>query len=145
MRPCSAALAKELRYPEVTDSADGEFYGIEEAVTSRQKLAIWLCRLHNIVNRDTGKEEVECSTIGMDMQYLKNCGECSVKKDKDGKDEHGGHTNYVWDADLYARGALQAVQSATDQFGATELEEAIELAVVRRQLRDGITLFPAPS
>jgi hypothetical protein len=130
---------------------EGEYYGVKEAVMSRQKLALWLCRLHNIVNRDTGKEEVECTNIAMDMQvraprapaapprmthaprvppqYLKNCGECSVKKDEAGNDDHGGHTSYVWDADLYATGSLHAVKSATDQFGATELEEALGLAV----------------
>ena len=58
-----------------TGPAGEEYYGIHEAATSRQKLGIWLCRLHNIVNRDLGKEETECTNIGMDMQYLKNCGE----------------------------------------------------------------------
>ena len=40
----------------------------------------WLCRLHNIINRDTGNEEFECTPIGLDMVYLKNCGDCQVKK-----------------------------------------------------------------
>ena len=35
----------------------------------------------------------------------------TVKKDADGNDDHQGHTNFVWDADLYAAGALQNVKS----------------------------------
>ena len=109
-------MQQELRYPEVT-GGEGEYYGVKEAATSRQKLALWLCRLHIIVNSDTGNEEVECTNIAMDMQvyaprapaasprmshatcvppqYLKNCGECSVKKDETSNDDHGGHTSYV--------------------------------------------------
>ena len=30
------------------------YYGLREAATTREKLMVWLCRLHNIVNRDVG-------------------------------------------------------------------------------------------
>ena len=65
------------------------YYGLHRAVQSREGLMMWLCRLHNIINRDTGNEEFECTPIGLDMVYLKNCGDCQVKKKPEG-DSAGG-------------------------------------------------------
>ena len=70
-------------------------YGLAEAVKTREGLMMWLCRLHNIINRDLGKVEFECTPIGLDMIYLKNCGSCKVEKKGEGEggdgpeDDHG--------------------------------------------------------
>eukprot|EP01048_Picozoa_sp_COSAG05_P014414 COSAG05_NODE_1632_length_4371_cov_247.693820_5_plen_240_part_00 len=45
------------------------YYGLREAATSREKLMVWLCRLHNIVNRDVGNPEFNCEPINLDMLY----------------------------------------------------------------------------
>ena len=78
------------------------------------------------------------------MVYLKNCGDCQVKKKPEGgvliagaaggapaaEEEEEEHAMLVWDHELYLQGALSAgVQSATDQFSARELEEMLQLAM----------------
>jgi hypothetical protein len=165
---CRLNLQQELRYPEInepelgnahglakglargnltgypTPGADGSgahgkgYYGLHRAVQSREGLMMWLCRLHNIINRDTGNEEFECTPIGLDMVYLKNCGDCQVKKKPEagdaageaGEAEEEEHAMLVWDRELYVNGALSAgVQSATDQFSANELEEMLQVAI----------------
>ena len=36
---------------------------------SRQDLAVWFCELHNMVNRDTGKEyREECTPFNLDLK-----------------------------------------------------------------------------
>ena len=120
---CQLHLRQELRCPEINDPAignahgcnetegqcppcyppgeegGGQFgmgkYGLAEAVKTREGLMMWLCRLHNIINRDLGKVEFECTPIGLDMIYLKNCGSCKVEKKGEGEggdgpeDDHG--------------------------------------------------------
>ena len=47
----------------------------------------------------------------------------------------------VWDRELYVRGGLSAgVKSATDQFSASELEEALDLATSFHVLTDEVTI-----
>lgn len=76
------------------------------AVESRSTLVPWMCELHNVVNRDIGKEEYDCSLLNLDLMYLKDCGECEPAKKGDGKDARllsGFHpTSGPWDARLYA-------------------------------------------
>jgi len=52
-------------------------------VENRTALALWFCQLHNMVNLDTGKTTAsgapyvhECSAFKLDLEYLKDCGEC---------------------------------------------------------------------
>ena len=40
--------------PEGAGEEDRGYYGLREAVKTREGLSVWLCRLHNIVNRDIG-------------------------------------------------------------------------------------------
>ena len=48
-------------------------------VDSRQELSVWFCELHNLVNRDIGKKQFDCSPFKIDLMYLKDCGGCEVK------------------------------------------------------------------
>jgi len=157
---CRLNLQQELRYPEINEPEVGNahglakgnlsypaagaegggahgkgYYGLHRAVQSREGLMMWLCRLHSIINRDTGNEEFECTPIGLDMVYLKNCGDCQVKKKPEGdtagaEEDEDEHAMLIWDRDLYLQGALSAgAQSATDQFSAKELEDMLQLAM----------------
>ena len=46
------------------------------STTSRVALSTWMCELHNMVNKDTGKPNVhDCTPFALDLQYLKDCGE----------------------------------------------------------------------
>jgi flavocytochrome c len=112
---CRGHLQQQLR-----DEALGP-----PAVESRMALSVWICELHNIVNVDLGKEQVECSAFGIDIMYLKDCGECEVKKPDDVAEMElftggtGGYDSYYagpWDSDIYGRGdgLLNSVADSTD-------------------------------
>lgn len=45
---------------------------------SRTALALWFCKLHNMVNTDLGHEVLPCNAFKLDLQYLKSCGECTA-------------------------------------------------------------------
>lgn len=45
---------------------------------SRTSLALWLCKLHNMVNTDLKKPIHPCNSFQLDLMYLKSCGECSA-------------------------------------------------------------------
>mmetsp|Transcript_9889 Transcript_9889/g.20126 ORF Transcript_9889/g.20126 Transcript_9889/m.20126 type:complete len:317 (-) Transcript_9889:726-1676(-) len=40
---------------------------------SRAELSQWLCKLHNIVNLQTGKSKFECDALKLDLMYLEDC------------------------------------------------------------------------
>jgi FAD-linked sulfhydryl oxidase len=143
---CRLNLQQELRYEQVSDPASlgktssagnytaaraggAQYYGLREAVRTRNGLAVWLCRLHNIVNRDVGNPEFNCEPITLDMLYLKNCGDCQVKKPKEGDNPLKAEKEaLVWDHGIFRAGGLTSkVRGATDQFMASELEELLQV------------------
>ena len=78
------------------------------ALNSRTDLIKWMCKMHNIVNKDIGKPLFDCTPINLDMMYLKNCGECEVEKKGEKKvPEHmmsGYHPHSgPWDHHIYMR------------------------------------------
>lgn len=85
---CRAHLQKKL-----VDPALGPV-----AVENRQDIALWFCRLHNMVNLDLGKPEQPCNAFQLDLQYLKSCGECSANQNSTEKDEIEAST---WDVSRY--------------------------------------------
>ena len=66
---CRGHLQQQLRDPELGPVR----------VNSRQELSVWFCELHNLVNRDIGKKQFDCSPFKIDLMYLKDCGGCEVK------------------------------------------------------------------
>ena len=66
---CRGHLQQQLRDPELGPVR----------VNSRQDLSVWFCELHNLVNRDIGKKQFDCSPFKIDLMYLKDCGGCEVK------------------------------------------------------------------
>jgi len=44
-----------------------------------QALSIWMCKLHNTVNKQNNKPEFPCEQHKLDLMYLKNCNECKEK------------------------------------------------------------------
>ena len=92
---------------------------------------MWMCKLHNIVNKDIGKKQHECSKLGLDLKYLKNCGECKVPKPGEGaKSASGFHPDSgPWDADMYAKSpqVLQKVTSVTQLFKARREQDLLDI------------------
>jgi thioredoxin-like negative regulator of GroEL len=81
---------------------------------NRTALATWLCELHNMVNVDTGKEHYhDCSPFNLDLQYLKDCGECEgpgaapKKKVYESTDVNRDAERAVFDARHYAKDGVQ--------------------------------------
>eukprot|EP00451_Oxyrrhis_marina_P015042 CAMPEP_0204328966 /NCGR_PEP_ID=MMETSP0469-20131031/13805_1 /ASSEMBLY_ACC=CAM_ASM_000384 /TAXON_ID=2969 /ORGANISM="Oxyrrhis marina" /LENGTH=629 /DNA_ID=CAMNT_0051311485 /DNA_START=17 /DNA_END=1906 /DNA_ORIENTATION=+ len=62
----------------------------------RQHLSKWFCRLHNRVNEDLGKKQVDCDIYRLDAKYLKDCGECSANPEEE------PHAPAGWSAENYA-------------------------------------------
>jgi FAD-linked sulfhydryl oxidase len=91
-------------------------------VNNRTALATWFCELHNMVNVDTGKPNVhDCSIVNLDLQYLKDCGECDAGAKKvEGQSFDDGKK--VFDARLYAKDESQLL---------SEMSEAMELLATR--------------
>jgi hypothetical protein len=113
-------------------------------VNSRQELSVWMCELHNIVNVDLGKPQVECNAFQIDMMYLKDCGECEpVKKTAEVEVNvfeggSGGYESFYagpWDADIYGRGdgLLNSVKDETDADEAKDLAELVDAMDVMRK------------
>ena len=90
-----------------------------------------MCKLHNIVNKDIGKKQHDCSKLGLDLKYLKNCGECAVQKPGEAaKAASGFHPDSgPWDADMYARSprALQKVTTVTQLFKVRREQDLLDL------------------
>lgn len=71
-------------------------------VDNRTALSQWFCELHNRVNEDTGKPLHDCTPFTLDLQYLKDCGECEPSKAAAG--EQGAEEDVdTFDARLYAK------------------------------------------
>jgi len=90
-------------------------------VENRTALAVWMCDLHNMVNRDTGKPIHDCNPFGLDLLYLKDCGECEPEKKKKAAEE-GEITADTFDARLYAK---------TDDHLMAEMQEAMDAMAQR--------------
>merc|ERR1712146_720850 len=58
-------------------------------VDNRTALSQWFCELHNRVNEDTGKPLHDCTPFTLDLQYLKDCGECEPSKAAAGEQRLG--------------------------------------------------------
>merc|ERR1711871_1800113 len=102
----------------------------------RQNLTTWLCELHNVVNADLKKPLHDCDAFMLDMEYLKDCGDCEVKKDTAGEDvlslggvisgAPGGLPYYggPWSASQYARDPLflGTVKTQSETMNADDLD-----------------------
>lgn len=93
-------------------------------VENRTVLAEWFCELHNMVNLDTGKPAHDCTPFNLDLQYLKDCGECEPSKGKPGT-QTGNTWEDSFDARLY--GKSQAPHLFVDE--KTEAIHALEARV----------------
>jgi hypothetical protein len=58
---CRLHLREQLREPEL----------LPATFASRTEATTWWCKLHNVVNRDLGKEEFDCTPFHLDLVYLK--------------------------------------------------------------------------
>ena len=139
---CRGHLQQQLREPGLGPPA----------VESREAISVWICELHNIVNADLGKPQQECKAFAIDMMYLKDCGECEVKKPaaiaaetelKVGASTSGnGDVGYLgpWDEAIYRRGdgLLNTVEDATD---AWETNDVADLVDALDQLRKWFRVF----
>merc|ERR1712166_231276 len=131
------------------------------AVGTRQELTVWFCELHNMVNKDIGHKQFDCNPFHLDMEYLKDCGECEVVKVKPGdakaaaleKAKSGYHaTSGPWDSSLYQRDPLllSSVTSVTDAWEAKDADDMLTamktLGVVNKKvytiLRERLRLGP---
>lgn len=93
---CRLHLQKKLADPELGPVP----------VDNRQDLAMWFCKLHNMVNVDLNKPEQPCNAFQLDLMYLKSCGECSANaKDLPEEAKQGAA---AWDVSKYFAGALPA-------------------------------------
>mmetsp|Transcript_39813 Transcript_39813/g.54210 ORF Transcript_39813/g.54210 Transcript_39813/m.54210 type:complete len:249 (-) Transcript_39813:225-971(-) len=90
---CRRHLREKLQDPSLGDVR----------IQNRTVLAQWFCELHNMVNLDTGKPAHDCTPFNLDLQYLKDCGECEPSQGKPGT-----QTGITWedsfDARLYGKG-----------------------------------------
>lgn len=124
---CRTHLQEKLRHPELGPVAVG----------SRFELARWFCKLHNMVNKDTGKEKFDCSDINLDMTYLKDCGECTnTKEDDKGMDSVTGEGG-VWNAAVYAQDPelmINSITTVTDSWKVEQLTTLIADAVAYNYL-----------
>jgi len=115
-------------------------------VNSRQELSTWMCELHNLVNVDLGKPQTDCTPFAIDMMYLKDCGECEVKKPKiengkevfaEGETKPSGYHEYLgpWDVEIYRRDPqlLFSVKDNTDAFETKDLIEMYDAFDVMRK------------
>jgi flavocytochrome c len=128
------------------------------AVNTRQELTVWFCELHNMVNKDIGHKQFDCNPFHLDMEYLKDCGECEVVKN-DGTDaskalekaKSGYHPETgPWDSSLYQRDPLllSSITSVTDAWEAKDADDMLQamktLGIVDKktfqQLRDRLRL-----
>jgi FAD-linked sulfhydryl oxidase len=113
------------------------------ALASRTDLTVWVCELHNIVNRDLGKPLFDCSPLALDLMYLKDCGECTLKPE-DVAASGSGTDGGPWDAALYATfpKLLQSTPTRTALLKARQIADAVELLVrlrvVKEQQRDAL-------
>ena len=106
------------------------------AVNTRQDLTVWVCELHNMVNKDIGHKQFDCNPFHLDMEYLKDCGECEVVKVTPGdaksalaeKAKSGYHADSgPWDSSLYQRDPLllSSVTSVTDAWEAKDADDML--------------------
>lgn len=116
-------------------------------VKSREALSVWVCKLHNIVNEDLGKPQQECNAFKIDLMYLKDCGECEVKRPSKFEVEVEGipdvlepstsGTGYVgpWDAALYTRGGnlLNTVKDSNDVWETGDLADLVDAMEVLKK------------
>lgn len=95
---------------------------------SRGALSQWLCKLHNIVNKQTGKPTFDCDPLQLDLMYLRDCTECKEKS------EPGEvHKKAVaWSASLYAKDPAEFQALGGNQqevYEASELNNLLEMAM----------------
>ena len=108
---------------------------------NRQNLTTWLCELHNVVNEDLKKPQHNCDAFMLDMEYLKDCGDCEPIKKKGsgfadaiskaaGSDYPAGYGG-PWNMNMYARDPLY-LRSVTSNSELFEAEELNDLLIVAR-------------
>jgi FAD-linked sulfhydryl oxidase len=51
---------------------------LQDHINSRSELSLWVCQLHNVVNRELHKPVFNCSLEALDELYLANCGGCGL-------------------------------------------------------------------
>lgn len=81
MRGLIASLGQNYPCPICRTHLQGKLMSSELGpvnAESRTSLALWVCKLHNMVNKDLGKPPHPCNSFQLDLTYLKSCGECSA-------------------------------------------------------------------
>eukprot|EP00944_MAST-04C_sp_MAST-4C-sp1_P004750 g4750.t1 len=133
---CRKHLQQQLREPSLGPPR----------VENRRELSTWICELHNMVNADIGKPQIDCNPFKIDLMYLKDCGGCEVKPkggDKgivvDETKRSGYHPpTGPWDSEIYRRdpALLQSVTGETDAWETKDLVELVDaMDVMRRWFR----------
>ncbi len=130
---CRKHLQQQLREPSLGPPR----------VENRRALSTWICELHNMVNADIGKPQIDCNPFKIDLMYLKDCGGCEVKPkggDKgivvDETKRSGYHApTGPWDAEIYRRdpALLQTVKGETDAWETKDLVELVDAMDVMRK------------
>ena len=136
---CRKHLQQQLRYKDLGPVA----------VDSRAELVVWMCNLHNIVNKDVGRPLFSCKLLDLDLMYLKNCGECEVvsKKKNAPKDlsalvASAQSSDGPWDAEMYIkhpnllRTAKNPTQLSQVRRTAAALDTLTGLKVITPALRE---------
>mmetsp|Transcript_39897 Transcript_39897/g.80476 ORF Transcript_39897/g.80476 Transcript_39897/m.80476 type:complete len:158 (+) Transcript_39897:455-928(+) len=96
------------------------------AVSNRTALGVWFCNLHNMVNVDTGKAHFhDCSPFNLDLQYLKDCGECEGPGAPKAATPQGASASavdaaapQVFDGRLYAKDEAQLLSEMSEAMDA---------------------------
>eukprot|EP00435_Cladocopium_sp_Y103_P050785 s781_g15.t1 len=72
-----AALGQHYPCPICRRHLRDKLMSLPVASENRRELSLWLCQLHNSVNKDLHKAQHSCNSFELDLQYLKTCGECT--------------------------------------------------------------------
>jgi cytochrome b involved in lipid metabolism len=135
---CRKHLQQQLRDPELGPMA----------MNTRTELTVWICKLHNIVNKDIGKPLHSCNALELDMMYLKNCGECEVEKKGEAPTDASAKSGYhpttgPWDLDLWMQDQtmLEASKTKADLF---KMKRAADLVDSLTMLKVGGAIAPPP-
>jgi len=91
------------------------------AADSRAELSVWMCKLHNTVNKQNGKSELACELDKLDRMY----------RNAKAADAGGSAPAPVWDAAAVARdgGAALLASAAADEGDGHSVEELLAMAL----------------
>lgn len=90
-----AALGQHYPCPICRRHLRDKLMSLPVASENRRELSLWLCQLHNSVNKDLHKAQHSCNSFELDLQYLKTCGDCTQQASIDEEEPpQPGHWNY---------------------------------------------------